>query len=217
MPGPWVSMRRPRSSEDDLKNFALRDLGILRTNKNAELSARFTDESEARACFHYTRLLDRLELRWEAVHHAAIVSILGGPTCTTDFATELRSRAAHKTGLYFEKCNERELALQLYRAGSSAECNERLARLLYASGNKDGAEELLRLMIDDPASDDEFVFASDFYQRKFNRQRTGLCTTLLRAGSAVTVDDVWRGNAEAGVAGVMRRKGYEVYHTENVL
>ena len=40
-------------TEDDLKNFALRDLGIIRTNKNANLSARFTDEAEARACFHY--------------------------------------------------------------------------------------------------------------------------------------------------------------------
>ncbi len=38
-------------TEDDLKNFALRHLGIIRTNKNANLSARFTDEAEARACF----------------------------------------------------------------------------------------------------------------------------------------------------------------------
>jgi DNA polymerase III subunit epsilon len=204
-------------TEDDLKNFALRDLGILRTNKNANPSARFTDESEARACFHYSRLLDRLELRSEAVHHAAIASILGGPTCTTDYAIELRSRAAHKTGLYFEKCNEKELAARLYRAGSSAECNERLARLLYASGDREGAEELLRRMIDDPASDDEFMFASDFYARKFNGQRTGLCTALLRAGSTITVDDVWRGNPETGIAGVMRRKGYKVYHAENRL
>src|ERR1700727_491829 len=101
MPGPWVSMRRPRSSEDDLKNFALRDLGILRTNKHANLSARFTDESEARACFHYSRLLSRLELSSGAVYRAAIASILDGPACTTDYVSELRNRAAHKTGLYF--------------------------------------------------------------------------------------------------------------------
>ena len=85
------------------------------------------------------------------------------------------------------------------------------------SGDKERAEELLRRMIDDPASDDEFVFASDFYARKFNGQRTGLCTALLRAGSTVIVDDAWRGNAETGVAGVMRRKGYRVYHAENRL
>ena len=54
-------------TEDDLKNFALRDLGIIRTNKNANLSARFIDEAEARACFHYSRLLDRLETNSEDV------------------------------------------------------------------------------------------------------------------------------------------------------
>jgi hypothetical protein len=33
-------------TEDDLKNFALRDLGIIRTNKNANLSARFTGSKQ---------------------------------------------------------------------------------------------------------------------------------------------------------------------------
>ena len=116
-------------TEDDLKNFALRDLGILRTNKDANLSARFTDGEEARACFHYSRLLDQLELKSGDVYRKAIVSILGGPPCTTDYAAELRSRAAHRAGLYFEKNDEKELAAQLYRRGSSTECHERLVRL----------------------------------------------------------------------------------------
>ncbi|WP_222846962.1 hypothetical protein, partial [Staphylococcus aureus] len=50
-------------TEQDLKNFALRDLGILRTNKNANLSARFTDADEAHASFHFSRLLDGLEVQ----------------------------------------------------------------------------------------------------------------------------------------------------------
>ncbi|MGZ5154299.1 MAG: hypothetical protein ACXWC5_30120, partial [Burkholderiales bacterium] len=36
---------------DDLKNFALRDLGVLRTNKETSFSARFADANEAHACF----------------------------------------------------------------------------------------------------------------------------------------------------------------------
>jgi len=78
-------------------------------------------------------------------------------------------------------------------------------------------EDLLRRMIDDPASDDEFMFASDFYARKFGGQRTGICTALLRAGSTIKVDDAWRGNPEGGVAGVLRRQGHKVYHAENTL
>jgi DNA polymerase-3 subunit epsilon len=191
-------------TEEDLKNFALRDLGliIIRTNKNANLSARFSGEAEARARFHYSRLLDRLELKTEEVYRSAIIAIFGGPQCTTDYASDLRNKAAHRVGLYFEKQNDTALALQLYRAGSSAQCNERLARLLCVSGDKIGAEELLRRMIDDPASDDEFMFADDFYARKYGGQRTGICTALLRAGTTITLDDTWRGNPEAGVAGI---------------
>ena len=66
-------------------------------------------------------------------------------------------------------------------------------------------------------SDDEFVFARDFDARKFDGRRTGLCTELLRAGRTITVDDTWRGNPEAGVAGVMRRRGYRVFYAENTL
>jgi DNA polymerase-3 subunit epsilon len=204
-------------TEIDLKNFALRDLGIVRTNAHAGLSARFTDAAEARAGFHYSRLLDRLEQKSETVFRDAVAGVLGGPLCPTDYAGDLRDKAAHATGLWFEKQNETALAIQLYCAGASAACHERLARLLYATGDKTGAEELLRRMIDDPASDDEFVFAGDFHARKFGGARTGACTSLLRAAVTVTVDDTWRGNPEAGVAGVLRRQGHSVYHAENTL
>ena len=204
-------------TEEDLKKFALRDLGILRTNKATSFKARFADGDEARASFHYSRLLDWLEVRSPSVYRDAVADIFGGPECPSDYAADLRSRAAWQAGQFFEKLGETDLARQLYRAGSSPECNERLVRLLYSVGNKADAEDLLRRMIDDPASDGEFVFATDFYARKFGGRRTGLCTELLRAGVTLTVDDVYRGNPEAGVAGVMRRRGYRVFFTENTL
>ena len=92
-----------------------------------------------------------------------------------------------------------------------------MVRLLYGRGDKVDAEDLLKRMIDDPASDDEFVFATDFYARKFGGRRTGLCTELLRSGRTITVDDIHRGNPEAGVAGVLRRQGAKVFFAENTL
>jgi DNA polymerase-3 subunit epsilon len=204
-------------TERDLKNFALRDLGVLRTNKQSCFQARFADGEEARACFHYSRLLDRLEVKSATVYREAVSEIFSGPECPTDYATDLRSRAACQAGQFFERKGEKELSVQLYRAGASAECNERLVRLLYASGQKADAEELLRRMIDDPASDGEHLFAADFYARKFGGRRTGSCTELLRAGVTLTVDDTYRGNPEAGVAGVLRRQGYRVFYAENTL
>lgn len=135
--------------EVDLKNFALRDLGILRTHKEANFSARFSDGEEAHACFHYSRLLDRLDITSDDVYRQASSMVLSGPACPTVYSDELRSRAAHKIGLYFEKRGDAELAADLYRARTSSECNERLARLLYATGDQDGARDLLRRMIDD--------------------------------------------------------------------
>ena len=204
-------------TEVDLKNFALRDLGILRTNRETSFSARFTDAEEALASFHYSRVLDSLEDGSEAVHRRAAVDVLAGPACTTEFAADLRSRAAHQTGHFFEKAGESDLARQLYRAGPSPGCNERLVRLLYNTGDKAEAEALLQRMIDDPSSDGEHLFATDFYARKFGGRRTGLYTELLRSGRTITVDDTYRGNPEAGVAGVLRRQGTEVFFTENVL
>jgi DNA polymerase III subunit epsilon len=204
-------------TEVNLKNFALRDLGILYTNRETAFSARFTDAEEALASFHYSQILDSLEEGSEPIHRRAAIDVLSGPACGTQYANELRSRAAHQTGLFFEKAGESDLARQLYRAGCSPDCNERLVRLLYNTGDRTGAEDLLQRMIDDPASDGEHVFATDFYARKFGGRRTGVYTELLRSGRTITVDDTHRGNPEAGVAGVLRREGTKVFFTENVL
>ena len=204
--------------EDDLKNFALRDLGILRTNKETgSFSARFTDADEARACFFYTELLDRMIQPSAVAYQQAASEIFCGPPCTTDYAADIASRAACRAGLFFEKQDDGVLAERLYRFGSSAECHERLVRLLYKNGDKPAAEALLRQMIDDPASDDEFVFATDFYGRKYGGRRTAFCTELLRSGRTILVDDAFRGNPEAGVASVLRRRGSTVFFCENML
>jgi DNA polymerase-3 subunit epsilon len=201
---------------DDLKTFALRDLGVVRTNRETSFSARFTDAAEARACFHYSRLLDRIE-GGAAMEAEVVAAILAGPPRTTDYAADLAARAAHRVGLACEKAGDLDLAERLFRFGRSADCRERLVRLLYGRGDKEAAGSLLQEMIDDPDSDDEFTFASDFHARKFGGRRTGLCTDLLRAARTIVVDDTHRGNPEAGVAGVLRRQGGEVFFAENTL
>lgn len=202
---------------EDLKNFALRDLGVLRTNRETSFSARFADADEAHACFHYSQVLDRIEVRSADIYQRAVAAILNGPPRTTEYAADLAARAACQVGQFFEKQGDKDLAERLYRFGGSGDCRERLVRLLYAKGDKEAAENLLREMIDDPESDDEHLFATDFYARKFGGRRTGLCTELLRSGRTIVVDDMHRGNPEAGVASVLRRQGGQVYFAENTL
>ena len=52
---------------------------------------------------------------------------------------------------------------------------------------------------------------------KFDGQRTGACTELLRASREVIIDEIHRGKPEAGVAGVLRREQFKVYFAENLL
>lgn len=202
---------------EDLKNFALRDLGVLRTNSETAFSARFSNADEAHACFHYSQVLDRIEVRSADVYQRAAADILEGPPRTTEYVADLAGGAACLVGQFFEKQGDRDLAEQLYRFGGSADCRERLVRLLHRRGDTSAAGDLLRQMIDDPESDDEHLFAIDFYARKFGGRRTGLCTELLRAGRTITVDDTHRGNPEAGVAAVLRRQGTQVFFAENTL
>lgn len=204
-------------TREDLKSFALRDLGIVRVNDAASFKARFEDPAEARACFYYSRLLDRIAVPSEAMMAEAALALHRGPTDGGEYARELRDRAALQVGQYFEKREDHAGAMSLYLLSGSPDCNERLVRLLYSSGEKDEARALLERMIDDPGSDDEYSFASDFHARKFGGRRTGACTDLLRSGREIVVDEIHRGNPEAGVAGVLRREGYKVYFAENIL
>ncbi|QUS39483.1 exonuclease [Tardiphaga alba] len=202
-------------TEVDLKNFALRDLGLMRTNGASAFSARFEDGDEARACFYYSQILDRTEEKCANVYRLCAEEILAGPFCPTDYAVELRGRAACRVGQFFENLGDLELANSLYRAGESADCRERLVRLVYVSGDKIEAEALLTRMIDDPLTDEELTFAADFHARKFGGRRTGACTEMLRAATTIAIDDAHRGNPEAGVASFKRRQGYRVFFTEN--
>ena len=204
-------------TREDLKNFALRDLGILRVNDAASFKSRFTDAIEAKACFYYSQLLDTLASPTMPTFEAAAKRYATGPQDGGEYAKSLRERSAFEIGQFFEKQKDPQRAIQLYRSAPSPDCNERLVRLLYKIGEKDEAKALLECIIDDPGSDDEHVFAQDFYARKFDGRRTGACTELLRAGNTVVVDEIYRGNPEAGVAGVIRRDSYTVYFAENLL
>jgi DNA polymerase-3 subunit epsilon len=204
-------------TREDLKSFALRDLGIIRVNDAVQFKARFEDAAEARACFYYAQLLDRLEIVVPSIVMAAADALADGPVDGGDYARGLRERAALTTGRLLEKQGSSERAIECYRLVSAPECNERLVRLLHTANRKDEARVLLEQMIDDPGSDEEQVFAVDFYARKFGRRRSGACTELVRTSREVIIDDIHRGNPEAGVAGVLRRAQFRVHFAENLL
>ena len=201
----------------NLTSFALRDLGLIRTNADTAFTARFADAAEAEACFAFSRMIDRLDAALPGAFDHAVAELLADPPAPGDYAASLKGQAAFRAGHFLERRKDHDRALALYRLAPSPESNERAVRLLHATGRPGESRAMIEAMIDDPMSDEEQIFAADFYARKFGGSRIGAYTALLRDSREVGIDDIHRGNPEEGVAAWFRRDGWRVAHTENDL
>lgn len=200
---------------DDLKSFALRDLGVIGTNAATTFSARFTDRDEAHGAYFYHTMLDRIGTGRDSAYEQAADALMNAKDIASDYVHTLKGRAAYKIGQFFEKHAAFDQAMFIYRCAPTPENNERVVRILHKQGDRDAAKDLLERMIDDPGSDDEHNFASDFYARHFEGKRIGACTDLLRKAQNIAIDEIHRNAPEEGVAGIFRRDGWRVEHVEN--
>jgi len=201
---------------DDLKSFTLRDLGVVQTNGAQNFTARFTDADEARGAYHFHTMLDELKTGTHEAYDRAATALFEARERTGDYVQTLKGRAAHSIGRHFERQGRDDRAIGVYRHVPTSENNERLVRLLWKQGARDDVQALLERMIDDPFTDDELTFASDFYARRFHGQRIGACTSLLRKSRRLSIDEIHRGAPESGVMTNLKREGWRVYHAENV-
>ncbi len=201
---------------DGLTSFAMRDLGLVRTNSfRSEFEARFAERAEAEETFRYAERiawLDRCETsQIEAMAREASV----WPTpCET--AAPLRDTLLHALGRHLEKSGDAEPARRLYALGASPECGEREVRLAWAAGEKEAVRERLESMIASPGSDGEALFAQDFLARKFGGKRTSLITDMLREAPTVALDESNRASPEKGAVAWFERKGWTADHAENI-
>ncbi len=200
---------------DGLTSFAMRDLGLVRTNSfKEEFEARFTEREEAEECFFYAERvawLDRCEVRdWEGMVRAAP----GWPP-PREAAAPVRDTLLHALGRYLEKGGDAAGARALYALGASPECGEREVRMAWAAGEKDAARARLESMVAAPSSDGEALFAQDFLARKFGGKRTSLITDMLREAPTIGLDESHRATPERGAAAAFERQGWTAQHAEN--
>lgn len=202
--------------ERSLTTFALRDLGIVRTPEfRKEFEARFANGAEARASFHYARVLERLESGGENVS-ASLLEEIETWTSSEDLGVEtMRHRAIHRLGRLLEREARADLALSVYERSGQFPSTERVVRLLVQENRRAEAEAMLLRLVDDPSCDEELLFAEDFLERKFQRRKTGRLTAMLRSASVLRLDEAWRGRAEEGAAAHYRRRGEAAHHVEN--
>ncbi len=200
---------------DGLTSFAMRDLGLVRTNSfRTEYEARFAERDEAEQAFHYAERIAWLD-RCDPHDIERLAREAPDWPLPCETAAPLRDTLLHALGRHLEKSGDADGARRLYALGTSPECGEREVRLLWAAGEKETVRDRLETMIANPGSDGEALFAQDFLARKFGGKRTSLITDMLREASTVSLDESHRASPEKGAAAWFVRHGWKADHAEN--
>jgi DNA polymerase-3 subunit epsilon len=201
-----------------LSQFTMRDLGLVKTqNLASDYEPRFSDREEALEHYYFaTRLEQARQADGEALRRLCDEAPQW-PEANFPGSAGLRDQLAAKLGRKAERKKDPALALTLYRRGESPECSERIARLLFAGGQKDEARRFLEEILDRPRSDEEWLLARDLYERKFRKKRTSDVTDALRAGEVVDIDESRSGAPERAVIEYFDALGIAAYRTENLV
>ncbi len=200
---------------DNMTSFALRDLGVVSVKARDSYQARFESLEEARAGYFYTRHLRAL--KGGADFRTLAETFDQWPVPQAEPAIGLRDTLLHQVGQAFEKQQDTAGALAVYARSGAFESHERSVRLLYNIGAAEEAKARLEAMLQSPAHDEEYIFASDFYARKFGQQRIGIFTNLLRSAETIEVDELYRGDAEYAAMQAYAKQGWTTHHSENGL
>ncbi len=207
--------------DDNLQAFTLHDLGLIeRPDPGEEPLRRFDSPEEAKAAFFYARALHDLRHGTPAIAARLVQTRAAWPDPPCGQCEVERDRLLEKLGGLAEKSGDIDGALALYAASDAPACNERTVRVRHRRNEGDDRLQVrarLEAMIDDPASDEELVFAEDFYARKFGGKRTSAATDLVRAAATLTVDEAWRQQPERGALERFSARGIEAYRAENAL
>ncbi|HTN39812.1 MAG TPA: exonuclease domain-containing protein, partial [Asticcacaulis sp.] len=200
---------------DNMTSFALRDLGVVAVKARDSYQARFESLEEARAGYFYARHLRALKGGTD--FRALAETVDAWPLPQAEPAITLRDTLLHQIGQMYERHKDNAAALAIYARSGAFESHERSVRLLYNLGAAEEVRARLEVMLLSPAHDEEYIFASDFYARKFGQQRIGVFTNLLRSAETIEVDELYRGDAEFAAMQAYAKQGWTAYHTENGL
>ncbi len=204
--------------QDGLSQFTMRDLGLVRVNDSrGGYEPRFAEREQAEAHFS----IAETEQRVAAADVEELVELAESaddwPATEFSSVATARDRLAHRLGQRLERAKKKTHALAVYQRAESTACNERVIRLLLAAKREDEARAFLERCLDEPRSDEEWLFASDFYARKFGKKRTSTVTDRLRAADAIDIDESQSGSPERAAAAWFEARGSTAYRVENSL
>ncbi|MDX1517922.1 MAG: exonuclease domain-containing protein [Woeseiaceae bacterium] len=204
--------------QDGLDRFTMRDLGLVRVHEFGDaFEPRFQERDEALEHFYFASRLHGIEKADDFTARRLADEAASWPEPSWPAAAKVRDKLLYRLGRHFEKSGDPERALACYSRAEAPRCTERLVRLLFQAGRRAEAKQHLERCLDDPRSDEEWLFASDLYERKFNAKRTSALTDMLRAADVIDLDESLSGNPERAVADHYESQGATAFRTENSL
>lgn len=231
--------------EANLSLFTLRDLGIRQTGQfKQQFTPRFTEPAQARLAYQLAKAkpaiielgkaLKKQPDNAESLLSQWLTEVAKWPLPADNALLLKRSERSYQLGKLAEQCQLTDLAIAFYQQSNGFPASERLVRLYaqqgQAAGNQERCRQYLQQLLADPSCDEEWLFADDFYQRKFadnssgaksgvklGEQRRSQLTQLLHDAPLVGLDELYLGKAEQGLMAHYAAQGYRVFHAENNL
>jgi len=218
--------------EANLSLFTLRDLGIRQTGQfKQQFSPRFTQAAQAQLAYQLAKAKPAIielgkQLKKQPDNAAGLLTpwleqVSAWPVPDDNALLLKRSERCYSLGKLAEQYQLNDVAIAFYQHSNGFPASERLARLYAQTGDEQLCRQYLQQLLDDPGCDEEWLFAEDFYQRKFGeatigRKRSQL-TQLLHDAPLVGIDELYLGKAEQGLMAHYTAQGYTVFHAENNL
>lgn len=192
--------------QENLALYTLRDLGIRQSNPpKKSFKVRFNSKEEALAQYFYSCL------------EYGFTTELPVESWPLAFNEVTRSMRESILVAMAEEATDLERKLSILRHCDAHPGRESLVRLLFQHDRKEEAKVVLEKILETPYSDIEYLFAEDFFARKFGGRKLSVLTETLRNARKIKIDESYFRHPEAGVEAFLKTQGVESFHLENYL
>ncbi len=197
---------------ENLSLYTMRDLGLWSENKRTEFVPKFTSKAEALSHYFYARLIDEIDT---LTYDYQLIATWPEPV--QEESLHLKETLLVALGEELRKNNRLQEALWVLEKAIIHPGRERRIRLLYQMGELDKTLQELHLLMEDPSSDEELLFAEDFLERKFHQKKKTVLSQMLQDAATMPLDEAYFRQPEEGVRDTLTVKGMICHHSENAL
>lgn len=193
---------------ENLSLYTLRDLGVRKVNQKKNFVARFQSKEEAQSLYFYHGL---------DVDHPEFRNFLSWPMPQCEESRELKEECLLLLSDLLKEEGDLSFAVNVLKQCKRYPGREKLCRLLYQMDLKEECKSELEKILETPFSDVEYLFAEDFYARKFEKRRRSRLTDTLMNARKISIDESYFRHPEFGVQEYFKEQGIESFHQENYL